>query len=188
MTYISLSVLGITAFKVGHIFEIKKKFSSHKFVGAVGGVVSAVLFVTLFGYGVSNGFSENALTLLGFSAGGVGLALGLQKLLSIKIGETLLSSGIGYIINFGHSLDGITSAYSITFLDYFEKKPVSSWVMETAGNAFYFYGFKVAFVLGVLYFLREEELGVFEYLVLLGVAAAGIGPGIRNLSRVALGI
>ncbi|MFB6294250.1 MAG: DUF63 family protein [Candidatus Nanohaloarchaea archaeon] len=91
----------------------------------------------------------------------------------------------------GHMLDGAATALSIAVLGYGEKHPVTAFVMEAAGTPYAFPAVKAVVIVGLLAVLggadRDED-PLFYNLVLLGVLAVGLGPGVRNLTRAVLGV
>ncbi|MFB6294981.1 MAG: DUF63 family protein, partial [Candidatus Nanohaloarchaea archaeon] len=91
----------------------------------------------------------------------------------------------------GHMLDGSATALSIAVLGYGEKHPVSAFIMDATGTPYSFPVAKavaVLTILGVMHGADREDDPVFYNLVLLGILAVGLGPGVRNLVRAVFGV
>ncbi len=91
----------------------------------------------------------------------------------------------------GHMIDGSATALSIAVLGYGEKHPVSAFIMDATGTPYSFPVAKAAVilaVLGVMHGTDRDDDPLFYNLVLLGILAVGLGPGVRNLVRAVLGV
>lgn len=106
-------------------------------------------------------------------------------------GLSAVVSWEGATVVAGHMLDGVATAVSIDVLGYGEKHPVTEFIIQTTGTAYSFPVVKagaVLAILGVLYGADRDDDPLFFNLVLLGILAVGLGPGVRNLARAVLGV
>lgn len=97
----------------------------------------------------------------------------------------------GGSVLFGHLLDGSSTALSISLLGYGEKHPVVEFFITTTGNAYAFILLKLAILSFILVYMTDEmrqDDPLFFNLILLGILAVGLGPGIRNMTRAILGV
>jgi uncharacterized membrane protein len=105
--------------------------------------------------------------------------------------DAAAASSAGWLVVLGHTLDGISTAVGGT-LGFGEQTPLSRIVIDIGGQvatlpflgrAWLFVLVKVALATGIVValgeFAREEPQRGF--LVLGGVAAVGLGPGVHNL-------
>jgi uncharacterized membrane protein len=105
---------------------------------------------------------------------------------------TAATGAVGALVLFSHSLDAVSTAVGVDFLGFGERTPVSRAVLdaaaalptaETIGVGWLFVLLKLAIaeLVVVLFtdFVREDPTEGF--LLLGGVAAVGLGPGVHNL-------
>ncbi len=188
MTYISLTILGLVIYKAGFYFEDKKGFEAYRFIQYSGGAFLLFLAALIMRFAYMEGLSSEGLMVLPIALIVLLIIIGLQHALSIFRPGYILERSIGYVVSLGHALDGISSAYGVSNLGYVEKKPVSGWFMNAIGTPYGFLFLKVGLVFLFLSFIEKDNLDKFTYLVLFAIAAAGLGPGIRNVLRIILGI
>lgn len=100
-------------------------------------------------------------------------------------------TGVKSGVMYGHLLDASSTALSIAHLGYGEKHPIVAWAIELAGTAYVFIPLKLAVIGGILYYMTDEvrqDDPVFYNLIMLGIFAVGLGPGVRNMTRAVLGV
>ncbi len=188
MTYISLTVLGLIIYNAGFYFEDRNGFEAYKFIMYSGGAVLLFLAALITRFAYIEGLSTEGLMVLPITLIVMLIVTGSQHVLSNFRSGYVLEKSTGYVVSLGHALDGISSAYGVANLEYVEKKPVSGWFMEMIGTPYGFLVLKVGLAFLILSFIRNEELDNFTYLVLLAIAATGLGPGVRNVLRIIMGI
>ncbi len=158
-------------------------------LGSLGGLGFIALFVVLLTRaGVVRPFWP--LVGLGLS---VGVSWGVWRLFQRIWPEmAAVSPLLGGVVVFAHSLDGLSTAIGVDVLGFGERTPASRLLLDLAGvlpTADYigvgwlFVIVKVALGLLVVYLLGEyvREAPARGYLLLAGVAAVGLGPGLQNL-------
>ncbi|MCD6383758.1 MAG: DUF63 family protein, partial [Thermoplasmata archaeon] len=103
-------------------------------------------------------------------------------------------SGINAAIVFGHTLDALATAWAVDFLSYTEKHVLPRFLFQIAGTAFSIIPIKIALVVLVLYtldvYMRVEARRnptIFG-LIKLAILILGLGPGLRDITRVAVGV
>ena len=129
----------------------------------------------------------------------VGLGLGLAVAAGAWLGlravapEAATTTGtVGGLVLVAHSIDGVSTAIGFDVLGFGERTPVSRLILEAAatlptaellGAGWLFVVVKVAVATAVVWvfadFVREDPTQA--YLLLGGVAAVGLGPGVHNL-------
>lgn len=99
-----------------------------------------------------------------------------------------LYTGVGFGVLFAHMFDA-SSTYLGYTLGYSEKHVLPTLLIEATGTAAAMFPLKLAVVVPVLYVLREEEGSeTFTTLLYLTVLVLGLGPGTRNVTRMAMGV
>jgi uncharacterized membrane protein len=104
----------------------------------------------------------------------------------------------GALVVFGHVLDGISTAIGIDVLEVTERSPLPRAIMEFAGTlptaetigvGWLFVLVKLALACGIVWLMAEyvEDAPAEGYLLLAGIAAVGLGPGVHNLLLFAVG-
>ncbi|MFC2175197.1 DUF63 family protein [archaeon] len=114
----------------------------------------------------------------------VGAAVALTAVLSVAF-KKLLKTRENKTVVFGQVLDSVASAIPIAFLGYTEQHVVSGLVIDI--NPFLFPLVKVALVLGALHVIGREK-GNWDWLLKIAVVALGLGPGVRDVARVFIGV
>lgn len=97
----------------------------------------------------------------------------------------LLASRENRVVAFAQVLDACASAIPIAFLGYGEQHVVSGWVMQL--SPFLFPAIKVALVIAALH-LIDKEKNEWNWLLKIAVVVLGLGPGVRDLARVFIGV
>jgi len=94
---------------------------------------------------------------------------------------------------FGQCLDGAATFLGVGFAGYGEQHVVGNAVMASLGGPVAFFLLKVAFAFVVIHIARREfsksdsDAQARAFLLLL-IAIFGLGPGLRDLSRIVLGV
>lgn len=121
------------------------------------------------------------LLIYGLVAGMGGRAPGLQRLVRPE----------GAAVMLGHLLDAAATALSLELLGYGEKHPLVAFFVKISGTAYAFIGLKAVVIGGIVYAMDEEMRAddpLFYNLVLVGILAVGLGPGVRNTVRAFFGV
>ncbi|MFB6170426.1 MAG: DUF63 family protein [Haloarculaceae archaeon] len=102
-----------------------------------------------------------------------------------------VTGGVGALVVFGHTLDGVSTAVGIDVLGFGEQTPLSRVLIElgsglppaaVVGTAWLFVLVKVAIAAAVVVFFVDYVREDSEGLLLLGaVGAVGLGPGVHNV-------
>ncbi|MFW3146025.1 MAG: DUF63 family protein [Thermoplasmatota archaeon] len=130
-----------------------------------------------------------------------GAIFGLLYLFSRKVedGVVMLTS-VNFLVIGSHMLDATATFVGIDFFGYVEKHVVPRTLMDWASSTGFPYGgtvmypLKLAFLLPALYYMdvrMKEETRSYPHLmalVKLIIIVLGIGPGIRDVARIALGV
>ena len=125
--------------------------------------------------------------------GSIVLTVGVWQLVMQWLPDVAETTGVvGFLLLFGHLLDGISTTIGIDLLGAGERSPVPRLIMEFAGQlptaAFIGTGWafvvvKLALSLGILWlftpFVREAPRQA--YLLLAALIAVGLGPAVHNL-------
>lgn len=159
-------------------------------VGGVG------LMCAVLGFALVVGLSRPPLRVLW---PGIGLAaavalawVGWMVLGSIRPRATSATGMAGLLAVFGHALDGLSTAVGVDVLGFGEQTPLSAAIIEIGaalptapylGAVWLFVLVKVALAAGIVVLLADyvEEAPREGFLLLGGVAAVGLGPGVHNL-------
>jgi len=94
---------------------------------------------------------------------------------------------------FGQCLDGAATFLGVGFAGYGEQHVVGNAVMDSLGGPIAFFLVKVAFAFVVIHVARREfsksdaDSQARTFLLLL-IAIFGLGPGLRDLARIVLGV
>jgi uncharacterized membrane protein/transcription antitermination factor NusG len=110
----------------------------------------------------------------------------------------LLLTPINVLVFFGQFLDGAATFWGIDMFHYEEKHVLPGFLIQHTGTAAVMFPLKLGFVLVVLLVtdvvyrndLYDEEghMSSFAGLLKLTVAALGMGPGTRDMLRLAMGV
>jgi uncharacterized membrane protein len=110
----------------------------------------------------------------------------------------LLLTPINVLVFFGQFLDGAATFWGIDKFHYEEKHVLPGFLIQHTGTAAVMFPLKLGFVLVVLYLtdvayrddLYDEkgQMSSFAGLLKLTVAALGMGPGTRDMLRLAMGV
>jgi uncharacterized membrane protein len=147
--------------------------------------------LTRYGYQqtIAGTLPSSIRTVVLIGLGGILVGIGLQKLLAPYKPNSFLNTNVGYVATIGQALDGSMTAANISILGYQEKHVLSDAIISAAGTPYAFAVLKIVLILGILAAIEKEELDDrFTLLVVLGIAAVGLGPAIRNLGRALLGV
>lgn len=165
------------------------EYSYHYYLAGIGSLFCLGAVSTLLNYIVQNGASEYTAHLLLIPIGVIGIGLAFQYGLAPFRPDSFLASTVGSVAVGAHGLDGASTAIGTTYLNYSEKHIVSEAVIDLAGTPFAFTALKLLFILTVLTVVEQEtDDRRFTLLVLLGIIAVGMGPGLRNITRAILGV
>jgi len=127
--------------------------------------------------------------------GGAALAGVAWIVTSILASRTVAVAGkTGLVVLLGHSLDGVSTALAVDgpVEGFTERTPLSRWLLdvgaslptaEVIGTAWLFVLVKIVLAAVILVAFREsyEERPAATRMVLILVAAVGLGPGVHNL-------
>ncbi|MFC4550724.1 MULTISPECIES: DUF63 family protein [Halorussus] len=164
---------------------------------AATGTVAALAVV---GYALARGASGGLLVfwpLVGLVVA-VGLTAALWAATRATYPRVAATTGaVGALALFGHALDAVSTAVGVDLLGFGERTPVSRVVLEVAaglptadligvGWLFVLVKLAIAEVVVVLFADLVAEDPTQGYLLLGGVAAVGLGPGVHNLLLFAL--
>lgn len=97
----------------------------------------------------------------------------------------------GVTVLYGHLVDGVSTALSLDVLGMVEKHPIPRLLIEYTGTPYTFILAKLGLITLILYYMDEdvrEDDPLFFNLILLGILAVGMGPGVRNMTRAVLGV
>jgi len=122
----------------------------------------------------------------------VGLALPVWVALRRSRPVTRAAGPAGLVLVFGHVLDGVSTAMGVDIMEFGERTPLSRIIIDYAatlptaeviGSGWLFLLLKLLLALFVLVAFKEyvEEMPTRARVVLLVVAALGLGPGAHNM-------
>lgn len=108
------------------------------------------------------------------------------------------ASGAGFLVVFGHVLDGVSTAIGYDFLGAVERTPLSAMILEAGewlptaeaiGAGWLFVLVKLILAVGIVVLFRDylQEAPRQARLVLFVIAAVGLGPGSHNVMLYWLG-
>ncbi len=86
-----------------------------------------------------------------------------------------------------HMVDGVSSFVNVDFFNYIEIHIVGGMLSKAFNTGFVMIPLKIIVLLPVLYYLDKEEDEMNNYLKII-ICALGLGPGLRNLVTVILGV
>lgn len=184
----------IFAFALGAILvslNLQKRYSYtyHYYLAGIGTIAVLVALGAIGQYGWQHGISTYTPHLLIIPAAVIIIGLLVQVGLAQFRPDSFLASRVGSVAIGAHGLDGASTAVGITYLSYSEKHIISNAIIETAGTPYAFTALKLLFILTVLTVVKQEtDDRRFTLLVLLGIIAVGMGPGLRNITRAIIGV
>lgn len=119
------------------------------------------------------------------------VATGIWAVASVNSEAATAAAGVGWLVLLGHTLDGVSTGLGTT-LGFAEQTPLSRVLIEAGGavgtvpllgSAWLFVLVKVALATAIVVYVGEYVVADPErgYLLLGGVAAVGLGPGVHNL-------
>lgn len=184
-------IFAITIFSLLGSLKLAERYgrSYYQYLAGIGTVLCICAIVTLGQYIWTHGASAYTGHLIIIPLFIITIGLTIQFGLAQWRPETFLASPVGAIAVTAHSLDGASTAVGMTWLNYAEKHVVADFVIQTFGTPFAFTALKMVFILGVLGLItKETEDRRFTLLVMLGIIAVALGPGIRNITRAILGV
>lgn len=162
---------------------------AHRGFGGSGILVflGVVLALLIQGDQVRPGWSLIGLVLAGLIAGIAWIGMKHLRPTDIQVAPQLAS-----IVIFGHAVDGVSTAIGIDILGFGERTPASRLILEAAallptadviGVGWLFVLVKVGLAVFVVHLLADivREKRAQGLLLLGGIAAVGLGPGVHNL-------
>ena len=188
------AVYVVTAIVIGSVWIAAAKVRRHpdRLVGilGVGGLIVGVGIVLVAGSRTATIDPVPALAgLIGSVVVSAIVWVGVMRLID-DVPATAYWSSMAMV--FGHVLDGISTAIGVDFVGAGERSPVPRAIMDLAGTlpvadaigvGWAFVVVKLVVVVGVIWlfvpFVRETPRQA--YLLLAGLAALGLGPGVHNL-------
>jgi uncharacterized membrane protein len=159
------------------------------------GLVGGVVFVAAVAYAVARAPPGGLRPLVPVAAVGAAVVVAVLAwvLLSLRAAETAATTGLtGVVVLFGHALDGVSTAVGVDLLGVTERTPLSRAILEVGaalptadaiGAGWLFVAVKLLLAGVVLVAFEEyvDEAPARGRLVLSGVAAVGLGPGVHNV-------
>ncbi len=125
----------------------------------------------------------------------VGIAVGISSIVYLigrSYNEKYLTSTVSFSILTAHLIDASSSYIGIGRLGYVGKHVVENFLIGSTNSAAVMFPLKLSVLIPTLYVLdryfSEEEDIDLKNIVLLTVLMLGIGPGIRNMLRMTLGV
>jgi len=112
-----------------------------------------------------------------------------EKLKKIKDLNLSLNFEKNYLILASHFFDASTTYAGITFRQYSEKHVVPDFLISQAGTAAVMFPLKFLIVILIIYFLDRyvEDKNTRRFIKIV-ILIIGIGPGLRNLARMVMGV
>ncbi|MHC1567589.1 MAG: DUF63 family protein [Candidatus Syntropharchaeia archaeon] len=108
---------------------------------------------------------------------------------SLKFGVKFLTDKLNLSVLAAHLADATSSYIGIDFLGYTGKHVVEGMIVKYAGSAIWMYPLKLGICIPVLYLLETEiDEDELKNLILLALLVIGLGPAVRNTTRMVLGI
>lgn len=114
---------------------------------------------------------------------------GAGSLLGRFIALRFLATGLGFAVLFAHMFDAASTYIGYT-LGYVEKHVLPTLLIDATGTAAVMFPLKLAVVVPVLWILSDydDPRDTFTTLLYLTVLVLGLGPGTRNVTRMAMGV
>jgi len=155
------------------------------------GVIGVVCMVTSLGVLLLEGDVERVWV----PPAVIGIAVGISSILYLigrSYNEKYLTNTVSFSILTAHLIDASSSYIGIGRLGYVGKHVVENFLIEFTNSAAVMFPLKLSVLIPTLYILdryfSEEEDIDLKNIVLLTVLMLGIGPGIRNMLRMTLGV
>lgn len=190
LLYVTMGVLAGTGLVAGWFGEHHSLVSDYRrgIVGAGTVFLTAVAAILLQIVTATEPGAAGAI--LGIATVVTGMAAGIAWASDLFRLQALTATETGTIL-FGHVLDGSSTAVAVSMLPYGEKQPLVDWFITLTGSPYAFIGLKLGVIAAVLYALNQTDRSddpTFYNLVLLAILAVGLGPGVRNTTRVLFGV
>ncbi|MBS1263753.1 MAG: hypothetical protein MAG715_00944 [Methanonatronarchaeales archaeon] len=186
LIYVVVFLLVLGALLLGEWMERRGRVEREGFV-AVSGTLLFGVNLLLFASGLESAAAE---PLVPLQAAGLGLVLaGAVYLIGRYLGWGFLASPIGFGVVAAHMFDASSTFIGYT-LGYAEKHVLPTLLIDATGTSGIMFPLKLAVVIPVLYYLDlfDEGSETFETLLYLTVLVLGLGPGTRNVARMAMGV
>lgn len=179
---------GLTAIGVGQ--KAERRIAVR--LGGIGTGVALVLVTFVGLIGLRSGGLDLATTLI-VAVATVVIWIVAWFGLSLTYTTAVAKTGIvGSLVVLGHVLDGVTTAIGVDLLGVGERSPLPRLIMEQAGRlpwsdvvgvGWAFVGVKVVLAVVIVALMADyvEESPAEGRLLLAGLAAVGLGPGVHNL-------
>lgn len=114
--------------------------------------------------------------------------LSLLPFILLRSKFALLSDEFNFAAIASHLFDATSSFVNVDFFNYVEIHVLGGFFADIFNTGFVMYPLKLIVLLPVLYYLdKEKDVNFKNYLKLI-ICALGLGPGIRNLITVMLGV
>ncbi|WP_435144226.1 DUF63 family protein [Halobaculum sp. P14] len=161
-----------------------------RLLGAVGVVAAGGVVARAIAYGATHGTLTPWLPLLGVVGGAV-LGVVAAAVLFRVHAESAATGAVGALAVTAHAVDGVTTAVGVDLLGYGERTPLSRLIIEFAaglptaealGAGWLFVAVKLVVAAAVVAAVAPvvEDEPTEGYLLLAGVTAVGLGPGVHN--------
>lgn len=186
LIYLVMFLLVFGTLFLGEWLERRGSTERNYFVASVGALLLAVNLLLIAGRLDVPG----AEPLVPLQAAGLGLVLaGAVYLAGRYLDWGFLASPLGFAVVAAHMFDA-SSTFIGYSLGYTEKHVLPTLLIDATGTAGVMFPLKLAVVLPVLYYLElfDEGSETFETLLYLTVLVLGLGPGTRNVTRMAMGV
>jgi len=189
LIYVLMFVLVFGALFVGELLQRRNVVDRDVFVAGIGTLLLAANVVMILGRLDYPGANP----IIPVEAAAMGLLLaGAVYVIGQTLHLTFLTTPLGVGVVAAHMFDA-SSTFLGYGLGYVEKHVLPTLLIDLTGTAAAMFPLKLAIVIPVLYYLDEwgedEEVGVtFNTLLYLTILVLGLGPGTRNVTRMAMGV
>lgn len=173
--YLTVAILTLCCMTVG--LFLRKKYDFNKFLFFSGSIFASITTILVV-------INIETITPL-FITLGTFLGIMIPIYLFTRKFETFLNGNL-YLIA-AHVFDASTTFTGIYFYNYWEQHVLPSFLIGVTG-AWIMFPIKIAIVILALYIAKDIEDDSTRNFLKLVIFILGMGPGIRNLSRIIMGV
>ena len=166
--------------------------SPDRTLGSVGGGLAITFAGVIFWQGYQAGTLDPFWPVVGLVVTGVVTAAAIIPFSLRYTDAVAITEKAGFVVVFGHALDGVSTAIGIDILGAHERSPLPRAIMEFAGDlptapyigeGWLFVVVKLVLALALVALFADyvRERPARGYLALILVAGVGLGPGAHNL-------
>lgn len=190
--YILVMVFGIAVLFVSYTLEKRNCVDSYIKPYTICGIISCL---AVFGIHIWYGLTHNGIDMVAFGCV-IGIALAataaLWAFLRYVCRWTYISHPLYLALMGAQFLDASATGFALQFRGYVEQHVLGGWLINLTKTGYSMFILKViVLVLGIWIlekFKKEEGVSILWHLIIIVMIIVGLGPAVRDLLRMMLGI